>query len=182
MSKFITITAGHSSTDPGAVNGQWQENHIVTDLRNMISLYLDRAAIPHLEDAAGTNTNLPLVDAIKLAKGALVAIDIHCNAGPSTARGVEALSKPNMKAYAQRICRAISSVMGSPLRGDQGWKPEGSGQHSRLGYVSSGGGIVLEVFFISNNAELAKWQEVKWLVAKAIANELIAIYKEASNG
>lgn len=177
MAKFITITAGHSSTDPGAVNGVWRENAIVTDLRNMISLYLDRLGVVHKEDAAGTNTNLPLRDAIELAKGALVAVDLHCNAGPKTATGVEALCSVKHKANAQRICKVIADLMGTPLRGDKGWKPEGSGQHSRLGYVSSGGGIVLEVFFLSNDRDLAKWQEIKWLVAKAIAQELYEIYK-----
>lgn len=182
MGKFITITAGHSSTDSGAVNGKRWESHIVTDLRNMISLYLDRANVPHKEDAAGTNTNLPLADAIKLAKGAVIAVDLHCNAGPKTAQGVEGLSGVGHKKNVQRLCGVVSKVMGIPLRGDKGWKPEGSGQHSRLGYVSSGGGIVLEVFFLSNDVELAKWDQVKWLVAKALAEELTAIYLESLNG
>ena len=67
--------------------------------------------------------------------------------------------------------------MGIPLRGDRGWKPENSGQHHRLGYVSNGG-IVLELFFISNNSELAIWEERKWLIGKAVASVLI----EVANG
>ena len=41
----------------------------------------------------------------------------------------------------------------------------------RLGYVSAGG-LILEVFFISNPAEMAVYQARKWLVAQAIADVL----------
>jgi len=58
--------------------------------------------------------------------------------------------------------------MGNPLRGDKGWKAENSGQHSRLAYVSNGG-IILELFFISNDEELSTWKQKKWLVGKAVA-------------
>lgn len=61
--------------------------------------------------------------------------------------------------------------MGNPLRGDKGWKAENSGQHSRLAYVSNGG-IILELFFISNDDELTLWQQKKWLVAKVVASTL----------
>jgi len=64
--------------------------------------------------------------------------------------------------------------MGNPLRGDKGWKPENSGQHSRLAYVSNGG-IILELFFISNDAELEIWKQKKWLIGKAVA-EVLAEY------
>ena len=67
--------------------------------------------------------------------------------------------------------------MGIPTRGtDDGWKNEGSGQHSRLGYVRNGG-IILELFFISNPTELAVWQDKKWSVAKAVAEVLAEVAK-----
>ena len=62
--------------------------------------------------------------------------------------------------------------MGNPLRGDKGWKAENSGQHSRLAYVSNGG-IILELFFISNDEELSIWKQKKWLVGKAVAEVLM---------
>ena len=62
--------------------------------------------------------------------------------------------------------------MGNPLRGDKGWKAENSGQHSRLAYVSNGG-IILELFFISNDEELSTWKQKKWLVGKAVAEVLM---------
>lgn len=166
--KIVTVTAGHSNTDPGAVNGKRTEAEIVAEMRNMVVSYLKTFGIVTRSDGTGT-TNLPLNTAIQLAKGASLAVEFHCNAGPASARGVEVLSADKDKAIAQKIAGAINKVLGIPLRGDKGWKSEGSGQHSRLGFISKGGGLIVELFFISNNAELALWDAKKWLVAKAVA-------------
>ena len=169
---IITVTAGHNSiSDPGAVNGSVKEAEIATDMRNMVVIYLERAGVTVRTDGEGS-TNLILSQAVKLIADAALAVEFHCNAGPKTAKGVEALSQPKHKAISQELCAAVASIMGSPLRGDAGWKAENSGQHSRLAYVS-GGGIILELFFISNDAELAIWQQKKWLIAKAVAQVLI---------
>lgn len=170
--KVITVTAGHSNEDPGAVRGKVTEASIVTELRNIVAHYLREAGVPIRTDGTGEG-NLPLRSAIQLIKGSAVAVEFHCNASDnSSARGVEGLSDLRQKAVTQELCAAVNKVLGIPLRGDKGWKAENSGQHSRLGFVSNGG-IILELFFISNAAELALWQERKWLVGKAIAEVLI---------
>ena len=175
--KTITITAGHSNTDPGACNGPAREADIAQDMRNMVALYLERAGIPTRTDGTGKG-NASLSQAVKLIKGSAVAVEFHCNAAVSkSAKGVEALSQNKDKAISQQLCKAVSDVLGSPLRGDKGWKPESSGQHSRLAYVSNGG-IILELFFISNDAELQTWYDKKWLAAKVVADVLINIAKE----
>lgn len=46
---MITITAGHSNKDSGAVNGKWQENTFVTNTRNYVVHYL-RKAMTTLEE------------------------------------------------------------------------------------------------------------------------------------
>ena len=177
MGNIITITAGHSNTDPGACNGLHREADKAQDMRNIVAYYLKQAGVEFRVDGEGKG-NLPLNKAIDLIKGSKLAVEFHCNASPNkTARGVEALSQLKDKAISQKLCKAVADVMGIPLRGDRGWKPENSGQHHRLGYVSNGG-IVLELFFISNNSELAIWEERKWLIGKAVAGVLI----EVANG
>lgn len=173
----ITVTAGHSNQDPGAVNGLFREADIAQEMRNMVALYLRQKDIAVKTDGEGKG-NLPLPAAIKLISGSKAAVEFHCNAFPKpTAGGCEALSQPKDRALSQRLCKAVSDVMGIPTRGtDGGWKDEGSGQHSRLGYVRNGG-IILELFFISNPAELAVWQDKKWLVAKAVAEVLAEVAK-----
>ena len=173
----ITVTAGHSNQDPGAVNGLFREADIAQEMRNMVALYLRQKDIAVKTDGEGKG-NLPLPAAIKLISGSKAAVEFHCNAfSKPTAGGCEALSQPKDRALSQRLCKAVSGVMGIPTRGnDGGWKNEGSGQHSRLGYVRNGG-IILELFFISNPAELAVWQDKKWLVAKAVAEVLAEVAK-----
>lgn len=173
----IAVTAGHSNKDPGAVNGLFREADIAQEMRNMVALYLRQKDIAVKTDGEGKG-NLPLPAAIKLISGSKAAVEFHCNAFPKpTAGGCEALSQPKDRALSQRLCKAVSDVMGIPTRGtDGGWKNEGSGQHSRLGYVRNGG-IILELFFISNPAELAVWQDKKWLVAKAVAEVLAEVAK-----
>lgn len=169
---IITITAGHNTRDPGAVNGLFKEADIAQDMRNMVAHYLRAADITIRTDGEGKG-NATLSQAVKLIQGSKVAVEFHCNAAANkTAKGVEALAATKDKVISQKLCAAVASVMGNPLRGDQGWKPENSGQHSRLAYVSNGG-IILELFFISNDDELAVWQAKKWLVAKAVAGVLI---------
>ncbi|MED6318281.1 MAG: N-acetylmuramoyl-L-alanine amidase [Pseudomonadota bacterium] len=166
----VVITAGHSNTDPGAVNGNITEASIATDMRNMIALYLERNGIDAVTDGEGSN-NQTLRQAIKLIKGSDLAVEIHCNAFHSPrAGGVEALAQAKDKVICRQLCEAVSDVMGIPTRGnDGGFKTEGSGQHSRLGYVRNGG-IILELFFISNPTELATYQAKKWLIARELAD------------
>lgn len=174
MGKIITVTAGHSSSDPGAVNGTHIEANIAADMRNMVALYLKQADIEVRTDGEGQR-NLSLNHAITLIKGSAVAVEFHCNAShDKRANGVEALSQTKDKVISQELCRAVTIESGFKVRGERGWKPENSGQHSRLGYVRSGG-IILELFFISNEEELKVWYAKKWLIAKSVAGVLIEV-------
>ena len=171
MGKIITITAGHSNVDPGAVNGQHREADIAQDARNIVAYYLKEKGIEIRTDGEGKG-NLSLNKAIGLIKGSAIAVEFHCNASANkSAKGVEALAQSKDKTISQQLCKAVADAMGIPLRGDRGWKPENSGQHTRLGYVANGG-IILELFFISNDQELAIWHQKKWLICKAIADVL----------
>lgn len=165
----IVITAGHSNTDPGAVNGKTTEAAVVADFRNLVAFYLRQADVPHVTDGAGAQ-NLPLASAIKLIKPGDLAVEFHCNAAANkAATGVETLSGDALKPLGAQLCKAVAGVLGIANRGAKG---EGAGQHSRLAFVQAGG-LILELFFISNDAELAAYQAKKWLVAKAVAGVLI---------
>ena len=178
---MILISAGHSNTDSGAVNTKvlnpegkiYRETDIATDMRNMVALYLKKAGVPHKTDGLD-RVNLPLNQAGKLAEGTKVAVEFHCNAfSDPKAKGVEALAQTKDKQLSKELCAAVSKHMLSPVRGsDGGWKDQGSGQHSRLYFVQKGG-IILELFFLSNPKEIARWEEVKWLVAREVADVLI---------
>ena len=171
MSKRFAITAGHSDSDPGAVANGRKEAEIARDMRNMVAAKLRERGHKVMTDGE-RHQNLPLAAAITLAKQAQVAVEFHCNAATSAqANGIETISLPKDKALAQRISKAISGVTGARLRGDAGWIDQSQSARGKLGFVSAGG-LIVELFFISNPAELATWDAKKWLVATAVADEL----------
>lgn len=174
----IVITAGHSTTDPGAVGGGLTEADICTDFRNLVAHYLKAAGVPFTTDGK-EGENLPLARAIALVKAAgpgVLAVEFHCNAAANpAATGVESLSSEKGKALGAAMCKAIADTIGIKNRGAKG---EASGQHSRLGFVQAGG-VILELFFISNPDDRRRYLDKKWLVAKAVAGVLTAAAREA---
>lgn len=164
----ITVTAGHGGNDPGAVADGYTERDLMTELRDIVALKL-RAAGHRVTTDGGAGLNLPLADAIRRIAGSDVAIELHTNAAVNpAARGVEVISLPAQAPRARRVAAAIAGVMESPLRGDRGWIDQSMSARGRLGFVNAGG-MVVEVFFLSNPEELARYRARYWLIASAIA-------------
>ena len=164
------ISAGHSNKDPGAVSGDRREADIAVEMRNIVSFYLTRAGIKHQVDATGTD-NLPLDETVAItSKKNEVKIEFHCNASANMASGCEILCAPKDEQLAVDLCKAIASTLGIRNRDV---KPENAGHHSRLAFVQAGG-IIVELFFITNPDDVAKYDAKKWLVGKAIAEVLSA--------
>lgn len=168
--KTVFLAAGHSETDPGVVANGRTEANIAVEFRNLVSFYLHRAGVPHELDGSVTE-NLPLREAVQIAKQHPIGLEFHCNGvADSKATGVETLSGPADFALGADLCRAIASAFG--LR-NRGAKPEDAGQHHRLAFVDAGG-IIVELFFLTNPDDLAAYDARKWLAAKAVADILIA--------
>ena len=172
MGKTVTLTAGHSNTDPGAVNGSDREADLAQDMRNIVASILrnDYGLIVRT-DGEGKG-NMPLREAVKLIRGSDVAIEFHTNAAAAkTATGIEALSIVKNKHWCQVLSKTVAKATGWKLRGEDGFKPDNAGQHSRLAYAQNGG-IVFEPFFISNDADLKLFKECKWAICRAIATAI----------
>lgn len=169
---FATITAGHSNTDPGAVNGNAKEADLVVNFRNAVAFYLREAGLQVKTDGTGTK-NDPLSAAVKLIKGSSVAVEFHMNAAASPqANGIETISLPKDKKLAQDLSKAVATALGSRLRGDNGWIDQSKSARGRLAFVSNGG-LIVELGFISNPTELKTFNDKYWLAAKAVADVLI---------
>ena len=169
---FATITAGHSNTDPGAVNGKVKEADLVVNFRNAVTHYLREAGLQVKTDGTGTK-NDPLSAAVKLIQGSSVAVEFHMNAAASKqANGIETIALPKDKKLAQDLSKAVADALGSRLRGDNGWIDQSRSARGRLAYVSAGG-LIVELGFISNEDELARFNARYWLAAKAVAKVLI---------
>jgi N-acetylmuramoyl-L-alanine amidase len=168
----FTVTAGHGGRDPGAVAADGTtEAAIVTELRDIVASKL-RAAGHQVKTDGARWQNLPLVHALTLVPGADVAIELHMNAATSTtARGVEVISLPAQREMARTIARRIAHVLDTPVRGAGGWIDQSQSARGRLGFVRVGG-LVVEVGFLSNPAELHLVRTRLWLVASAIVAAL----------
>ncbi|TCB79316.1 N-acetylmuramoyl-L-alanine amidase [Acinetobacter sp. ANC 3781] len=172
VNQFVTVTAGHSNKDPGAVNGKFKEAELVSQFRNAVAYYLREADIQYKTDGVGT-LNQDLNTAIKLIKGSSVAVEFHMNAATSKqANGIETIALPKDKKLAQELSKAVADVFGSRLRGDNGWIDQSQSARGKLGFISNGG-LIVELGFISNEAELAAFNTKYWSAAKAVAMILI---------
>lgn len=170
--KFV-ITAGHSNTDPGAVQNGHREADLMTEFRNLVAGKLRGMGHSVETDGEGA-VNLPLAKAIELIKPGIVAVEFHTNSftNPS-ATGVETISLPKDKPLAQRLSAAIGETMSMSLRGESGWIDQSKSARGRLGFINAGG-LIVETFFLSNPVDLEKWQTRKSLVATAVALALAA--------
>ncbi len=172
VNQFVTVTAGHSNKDPGAVNGKFKEAELVSQFRNAVAYYLREAGLQVKTDGTGTK-NDPLSAAVKLIKGSSVAVEFHMNAATSKqANGIETIALPKDKKLAQDLSKAVADALGSRLRGDNGWIDQSKSARGRLAFVSNGG-LIVELGFISNDDELAAFQARYWIAAKAVAKVLI---------
>lgn len=168
----LAVTAGHGGGDTGAVRGQCREADLMVDLRDRVAERLRELGHEVLEDGAD-GQNLPLVSAIALARGADMAVELHTNAVENpAASGVEVVALPQRKADAQRVAQAIAEVLGLRARGAGGWVDQSVSPRGRLGFVGAGG-MVVEVFFLSNPLDLARYLERTHDVAEAIVTGMV---------
>jgi N-acetylmuramoyl-L-alanine amidase len=166
QTKTLLISAGHSNTDPGAVGNGYTEADIVLEFRDLVANELKSLGVSFTKDGE-KGDNLPLSTAIKLATEHDISIEFHCNAFTNpNATGVETLSHSHHYPIGQQICNVASNVLGIANRGAKG---ESSGQHSRLGFIARGNGIIVELFFISNPNDVRKYQENKHTLAYEVA-------------
>lgn len=171
MAVFV-ITAGHSDSDPGAISRTGiTEASVVTEARDALSAILVQRGHTVLMDG-GPGVNHPLSVAQALIKRGAVAIELHTNAALNpAATGVETISLPRDKRLAQSISRGLSQALGLRLRGDGGWIDQSDSARGRLGYVGSGG-LVVELFFLSNSSDYAAWVMRRCEALEAIADAL----------
>lgn len=177
MNKTIYISAGHSNTDPGAINPMLnlREADLTRGLRNLVVEKLTWMGATVRSDGNGTDNYKRNTAIAEAAKCDGLKLDIHFNAGPETAQGVECFSDPAEKAIAQELSKAIADVLGSPLRGDAGWKGRTESQHGLRGLVwldKLRGSLLIEVCFISNPREVQFYLANIDRVAQAIADVL----------
>lgn len=170
--KSLFISAGHDDVDKGAYGNGYYESDIVLEFRDLLKSYI-QGRMPEFEVSTDgeKGVNLPLTIASYKASKHDVAIEFHCNAFSNPrVSGVEVLGYHENKVLGDMICEATSRVLGIRNRG---YKPENAGQHSRLAFVSDGGGIIHELFFITNKDDIESYQKNKMNLVEVIGDLLI---------
>ena len=175
--KFV-ICAGHSNKDPGAVRNDVTESALAVELRKIVALKLRNLGHEVYTDGEGLkDLNLPLNDAIALVKKHnCTALELHFNAAAPNANGVECLGLNKDKKLCQSIAKGIAGVLGSKVRGDNGFKTQEESARGKLGFVGAGG-IIVETMFLSNETEYLNYTSKVWLVAQAIVDSLVQSYQ-----
>ncbi len=170
--RTVMISAGHDERDPGAAAHGYTEAEVVLEFRDLVSDALVKLGIKHMTDG-DPGENLPLREAVQIAKTQQIAVEFHCNAATPQATGTETLSQPHHYGLGQALCHATADALGIA---DRGAKPEDSGQHSRLAFGSDGGGLIHELFFITSKTDLAAYIAGK----RGLAQEAARVIAEAA--
>ena len=174
--KSIFISAGHGGNDPGRVVGEWSEHRVCTWLRDQVTLGLLRKGCIVKGDGWG-NINQPLKEVLYLMKNSDVKLEFHCNASDNPqANGTECISLPRLKNESQAIAQTISRVLGERLRGDFGWIDQSQSARGKLAFVEAGG-IIVEVFFITNEKSLKNAIDKRLNLADALVESLYKIIR-----
>lgn len=177
QTRSLFISAGHSMSDPGAVGNGLNEADIVLDFRDRLYEFLADRIVLARDGKPGIN--LPLRQACELAKRHDIAVEFHCNAAASSsATGTETLSAPSDDEFGEQLCAAIADTLNISNRGDKG---EGDGQHSRLAFIRAGG-VIVELFFITNSRDLAAYHEHLDALVGAVGRVLISRVCVADHG
>lgn len=152
--------------------GTLTEHIIATEARDKLADALRAKGLTVLTDGRG-HQNWTLTQAAELAKQGIIAVEIHCNAFRlASASGVETLSQSKDFPLGRSLCEAISTVLNIPNRGA---KAENAGQHDSLAFVRSGG-LVLEMFFLSNSRDLDSYLTNQAKVIQSLATVIETEY------
>lgn len=167
----IWISAGHQA-NTGA-NGFISEGVEAIYLRDKITAYI-KEKVPYIEvenDNDG-NTLQTVINNMRKVNPDLM-LDIHFNAATPTATGTEAfISDEKSKVLATELVEVVSNTLGIKKRGV---KAENASQHTRLGMLHGfdGIGVLLEVCFVTNEADAKSYTTHREELAETIADILI---------
>ena len=183
---MIYILAGHTpkgiNQDPGAVSVHnkitYREADLTMELRDLIADEIRSMGGSVWEDDDTHRLNSVLIEVKSTEKD--VVCDIHFNsAANNKATGVEVFIPDRFTgqefAFGKKLCDRFSLIMGIPNRGV---RTESQSNRGRIGTLREFGiNLLIEVGFLSNATDLARYQEHK----KKIVREAALILFEADN-
>ena len=178
MSK-IFIGAGHSNKvgsgrDCGAAANGYVEGILTVELRDLIVKELNILGITPVVDKNDSIFSETIATFRKLVSPNSITLDLHWNSGVSTAKGTETFIPKLATKFeinlAEKLSKTVSEILETPLRGKNGVKTELESHHKKLAWMGlTGENVLMEICFLSNTAEMQKYEKNKIILAKSIA-------------
>jgi N-acetylmuramoyl-L-alanine amidase len=175
--RTVFISAGHSTqigADRGAFGNGHHEGDIAAEFRQLLVNELKVMGVPTFVDGNQTILSDTLAWLKRLVDNKSIAIDIHCNAATPQATGTEVIVPDDASAFENKVAKRLSATISLTLGiRDRGVKKESLTARKRLGFMRVPcENILLELFFISNASDVAKYQSKKKELAKALAMDI----------
>jgi N-acetylmuramoyl-L-alanine amidase len=166
--------AGHSNTDPGAMAGGYKEADLTSELRNLVISEMKKRNYLNFETDDDKDNLSTVLKKINPGKKDIL-LDIHFNSANPTASGTEVFvsnyAGSTSQKFAKELVDGSAKILGIANRGV---KPESQSARKRLAVVNkNGSAALLEVCFITNANDIAKYQANKNRLAVFIADLLI---------
>lgn len=183
MTKTAFILAGHAvingrGTGAFGVDG-FDEAAEALRLRNDLSKRLLEMGVKVVNENSSFSLGQVITWLKSLIKRGDLVLEIHFNAGPSSATGIETLidDTPTKEEiyWGKRISAAIQRVTKEKLRGSNGVKKESESQHKRLAIISdveSALNLLLEVGFITNENFIKSYRDGYKEMVEELAKEV----------
>ena len=163
------ISAGHHLKDSGAVGNGYKENELAIEFRNLVVSACLKRGLKVITDK-DTETLGEYLKRIETGSGSVV-LEFHFDAGPEGANGSSVVIGDDAdrldKLFAQELLEVTTSTLGTKSRGVI---TEAQSHRGRLGLMREQGTVaLLEVCFISNKDDMAKFNAKKVELATKIA-------------
>jgi N-acetylmuramoyl-L-alanine amidase len=170
----IYLSAGHHLKDSGAVSNGRKENGETIKLRDAILNFIKPEYKVFTDN--DNETLSQYLNRIKPGNGSVV-LEIHFDAsGTGKASGTTALHKDNADIMSVRFCKSLTDAASRVLRiNNRGAKSEKDSHRGSLAFVHEPGiNGLLEICFIDNKEDMARYDTNFMLLAKNIAAVLMA--------
>ena len=180
--KTLIIGAGHGGSDPGASGNGYVESILAIESRNMLVADLQKLGVNPLVDPDSNALAESLAFFKPFFKPGSVNIDIHWNASDNpSATGTEVListtATPFEKQLGGKIAETIATTLGIKNRG---LKTELDSARKYLAWMHQPGrNFIIEMCFISNKADMDKYQGKKHELSVKMADILFDAIRQA---
>lgn len=188
---MVIVTAGHQGKGTGASYNGFDE---ATEARKLTDDVVNHLKKWYKLDVRTDAPLDPLRQVIAWIKSIVkskndLSIEIHFNAGPPSAKGVETfipeINTPEERELATRLSKTIANTLGTTLRTGKlkipGVKVESESQHPRIGILSTphlATNLLVEVCFLTNLQEIASYRKNYFLLVKNISDTIGNYCKE----